>query len=133
MERPLALNWRLEPKLQRKEILKFGPRLLSSREKLSCPKTIDTDILYFLLKCISDLIQHQRYFKFTPRQRKDIVNICRPYEKKLRRLADNEQREKHVKIIRSSSQRGGGVFTTLLISALMPIISTIIEKITKRK
>ena len=104
---------------------------MANCDKLKCPKSVNIDILYFVLKCVSDLIQHQKYFKFTSCQRKDVVRMCKPFECILRKLSDCSKREKYVMAMRSKSQKGSGVFATLLISALMPILTSIIQKITK--
>jgi hypothetical protein len=133
MSIPLALNWRTAPNLQRKEILKFGPELLESTDKLKCPKNVNPDLLYFILKCVSDLIRHQKYFKFSSRQRKDVVKMCKPFESKLRKIANDDTREKNVKLMRSRAQRGGGIFTTLLITALMPVLTNVITNLIKKK
>lgn len=131
--RPVSLHWRSTPKLQRKEILQFGPQLVENPKKLSCPRDINPDVLYFVLKCVGDLIQHQKYFKFSRRQQKDVVKMCKPFESKLRKMANSELRSKHVNQMRQKSQRGAGVLTSLLISALVPLITSVINKVIKTK
>lgn len=127
-----AHSWRLEPKLQKREIIKFGPELLQCCSKLSDPRSINPDILYFMLKCISDIFQYQKYFHFSPPQQKELIHICKPFEKKIRKISDFTRRNGIIKSLRATKQKGGGIFTTLLITALIPLVQTVIQKLTKK-
>lgn len=126
MPRYIVLNpkWKDNECLEKKEILFFGNQLLANPQDLTCMRTMNPDLIYFLLKCITDLIHHQKHFKFSTRQKKDVCNILKPYKNKYMRLADYKKRNLNINLI----QRGKGVFISSLIAAVAPMIYSLVKK-----
>lgn len=120
----LTPNWKEDECLKKSEILFFGKDILNNSLESSSMRTMHPDLIYFLLKCITDLIHHHKCFKFTPRQKKEISFILKPYKKKYVKIADPKKRGQNVKLI----QKGKGFLISSLIAAVAPIVLTLVKK-----
>lgn len=121
----LSPDWKENDFLKKSEIKYFANSFLNNDPDFTCMRSMHPDMIYFLLKCITDLIQHHKCFKFTDRQKKDLVVILKPYRKKYEKIADCKKRTKHVKQIQS----GRGLLISSLIAAVAPMVYGLIKKV----
>ena len=78
----LSPSWKEDEHLCKSEIKYFANDFLSNPPDFKCMRTMHPDKIYFLLKCITDLIHYHKCFKFSPRQKQDLIQILKPYQKK---------------------------------------------------
>lgn len=120
----LSPSWKEDECLKKSEIKYFGNDILNNSIDSSSMRTMHPDLIYFLLKCITDLIHHQKCFKFTPNQKKEVSHILKPYKKKYFKIADHKKRGHNVKQI----QKGKGFLISSLIAAVAPMVLSLVKK-----
>ncbi|MEO1764350.1 MAG: hypothetical protein AAFR83_20865 [Cyanobacteria bacterium J06629_18] len=123
----LSPSWKENEFLHRTEIKHFGKGILNTNIDSKSLSNFHPDLIFFLLKCMNDLVYHQKCFKFSPRQKKDVITMLSPYKKKFLRIADAKKRGQHVKQI----QKGRGILTSALIAAVAPLIVNLVKKAVK--
>lgn len=117
--------------VHKKEIKKKGAHLLQQQHLFCDCRNVRRDTLRFALKCFSDMIMGQNYLKLNQKQALKLKNILLPFKTKVLRMADPKKRSYIMSKL--THQHGGGVVFTSLLAAVVPIISSLIGRLLKKK
>ena len=103
------------------------------KKQMHILKNLDPATLTFLTKCMSCVINGtSQNLKLKKSQRKLAQRVWEPYKKEMKKMSDPKKRTVVVKGIQR--QTGEGFILSAILSAAIPLITTLIEKVfTKKK
>ena len=106
---------------------------VSPKKQMHIMKNLDPAALTFLTKCMSCVLNgSSSNLKLKPNQRKLAQRSWEPYKKEMKKIANTKNHAMVVKRIRR--QTGEGFILSAILSAAIPLISTLIQKaFTKKK
>lgn len=131
--RPIRKKCQTQQCLSKQDINMYGSSFLSTHQQLSPKKCseLPTNILIFMLKCITDIIKTNTCIKFTPKQKETLYYMFYPHKKEFKLLSRPSMRASNIKTIKNQS--GQGIILSSLIASVVPLISSLISKMLRKK
>ena len=121
---------RLAQLKKRKDLVYFLNNLPIS-EQVWLIRHLNRDAIKFLTACLCHILkQNSRHLKLSPTQKRSAKKMWKQHEKVLKKIGC-ANKEKIIQDI--YKQKGDGPIITALLSAVLPLITTLISKLTEKK
>ena len=116
--------------LRRRDLLMYEPIIHQLSRKQAPLHSLNKGTVVFIIKCLSCIIHDKSRFRLSSSQRERVKTLMYPYKKDYTQLANlNNISRIHNSI---QKQHGRGVFLSGLITAAIPLISSLLKKILKK-
>lgn len=99
--------------------------------QLKLVRSLPSNQLNFLARCLHCLIYNQTRLRLTPSERTRVRSVLQPHHKELKYISSAGQGDKLSKQLRR--QTGRGFLLSALITAAIPLISSVINKLLGKK
>lgn len=116
---------------KRAKLLHMLNSIKNMKNTVEIVKNMDEKNLTFLTNCLSALVRGETQFRMKNTDRERAQKILKPYQKTLRKVANSTSSKHVVDIIKK--QKGEGFLISALISAAIPLITSLLSSKMKKK
>jgi len=119
-------------RVSKKEIQKHMPDILRLNDcKDRHVHREHNNVIKFLIKCVRGIVENDNNFKMNDSEKIKARKIMTPFKTEFRALASPGRKTKMIQSMKE--QRGSGVIISSLIAAAIPLITSLVSKLFKKK
>jgi len=122
----------MKSKISKKEIQKYLPDInrLNNCSNRHVHSEHD-NVIKFLIKCVKGIVENDAHFQLSNTEKNKAKKIMSPFKNEFRTIASSRKRGSIIKSMKQ--QHGRGVIISSLIAAAIPLISSLVSKLFKKK